>query len=755
MQKQSVCIKIQVALVPALFLSVAAQDFIEPLELTVDEAADADIQALEPLVLDASETDPPLTLETLVIETTSDDAPPVFSLAEFSPGSVSILSGEALKRQAAATLGETLGWQPGVSSTYFGPASSQPVIRGLEGVRVRMLRDDLGTLDIADISPDHGVALDPLLLESVEIHRGPAALLYGNSSIGGAVNARTRVLAREYSEPRITGAVEQRFDTATDGTASSAWFTLREKELHLSLTGSWREDGDVSIPGRARTADYQRLEQGALVYDPSAGSPVPVPNPSGTLPNTASDVATLSLGLSWVPEDNRGYLGAAWSHYDALYGLPYLYAGDPTDFYGVSSIEARQDRLDLQAGLELDRFGFTRIDARLAYAAYRHDEHFSGVGKDLGRKVVDTAIEKDALESRVDLRHEALDGRLSGVFGVQTLHEGLTTFRLVPPSFRVRTNFDTENLGFFLLERYEDGPWSLQLGSRADFQTLRDDSLAEFGILTRESGESFSHALTGGWTCDTVPGLDRLKLTGTLSATERLPTAAERWAFWSNAGVGRFLIGGDLDGTPLGNEESTGIELGVALSRDPIDFRLNVYHYDFENFIFLQEAPQLTGGFGRAIQYIGREATFTGFESELDWHLYTGETDQLDLSLMTDYVRGHNETDDEPLPRMPPFRIGTRLEWTRGNTTAGLEIRYAAAQDRVKPAPRAELPTDAYTLVNADLAHTFTLPRGGDLTVFLRALNLLDEDARISTSFRKDVAPLPGRGLVMGLRHEF
>ena len=69
-------------------------------------------------------------------------------------------------------------------------------------------------------------------------------------------------------------------------------------------------------------------------------------------------------------------------------------------------------------------------------------------------------------------------------------------------------------------------------------------------------------------------------------------------------------------------------------------------------------------------------------------------------------------------------------------------------------APRPELPAGSYTLVNADISYTVPLS-SHDLTVFLRATNLLDEEARVSTSFKKDVAPLPGRGLSIGLRHEF
>src|SRR5690606_19919799 len=102
------------------------------------------------------------TLEELTVSATAgpfDD-----SLARHSPQSVSFVPSEVLRRNGGATLGETLAWEPGVSSNAFAPGAARPVIRGFEGFRVRTLRDDLGTFDLSDISPDHGVALEPFLL---------------------------------------------------------------------------------------------------------------------------------------------------------------------------------------------------------------------------------------------------------------------------------------------------------------------------------------------------------------------------------------------------------------------------------------------------------------------------------------------------------------------------------------------------------------------------------------------------------------
>ena len=99
-----------------------------------------------------------------------------------------VLEGDNLTLQQQGSLGETLNKQPGVSSSYFGPGASRPIIRGLDGDRIRILRNGVGALDASSLSYDHAVPLDPVNVERIEIVRGPAALLYGGNAIGGVVN---------------------------------------------------------------------------------------------------------------------------------------------------------------------------------------------------------------------------------------------------------------------------------------------------------------------------------------------------------------------------------------------------------------------------------------------------------------------------------------------------------------------------------------------------------------------------------------
>ena len=130
-----------------------------------------------------------LALDTLVVSA-GPDAKSAFDLAQ----GTAVLLGNQLRRQAASTLGATLATTPGVNATYYGPGSSRPVIRGLGGDRVRMLDNGIGSLDASNVSPDHNVAVEPLLVERIEVLRGPATLLYGSSAVGGGVCAVATIL---------------------------------------------------------------------------------------------------------------------------------------------------------------------------------------------------------------------------------------------------------------------------------------------------------------------------------------------------------------------------------------------------------------------------------------------------------------------------------------------------------------------------------------------------------------------------------
>ena len=671
-------------------------------------------------------------------------------VGDFSLTSVQVIGAEELQRNVQATLGETLAWEPGLNASFFGPGASRPVIRGLGDYRVRMLVDDIGTLDVSDTSPDHGVALEPLLIRRVDIHRGPDALVFGNAAIGGAINSQTRYLPEDLPSETLSGSVETRYETGADARSTAAYGTARAGDVALRVTGARRSAGDYSIAGPARSANYES-EFSPEVFNPVTELDEPVPNPSGTVPNTHHYAETTSVGALWAPESGRGQLGLVYSRYESSFGVPYQFGGGSTELFGDTALEMRQSRFDLAAAYELKLGWLERVRFRLGHADYSHEETFTGRAKDSNKAFEDTTMALDSTEARIDLYHRLFDG-LEGVWGVHGFEREFAASRLARPPFessRVDNLFDTQNLGFFLVETWTLDEWTVRGGYRYERQTIEDISLEEFGFIRESEEESHSLAFGITWRDYDRWVFDEVAFTANVSRIERLPSETERYAFWSNAAIQRFIIGAD----DLGVEQSDAVEFGFEAHLGDWSGRLNIYQYKFTDFVFLQDIK----GLGNLARYVAKDAVLSGGEAELTWRVYETEVSSLRLQGMVDWVRGENLTDETNLPRIPPMRIGSRVEYERGNFQFGADLRYAFAQQRVQAESaivQPELKTDSYFEVNLDARHTWSL-RDTDFTVFARLANALDAERRTHVSFLKDVAPLSGRSLSLGARWDF
>ena len=109
-----------------------------------------------------------------------------------------VVRSEELRSTGGATLGDALGSKPGITSSGFAPGSaSRPIIRGLDNYRVRIQENGVGSHDVSALGEDHGVPVDPLAADQVEVVRGPATLRYGSQAIGGVVDAtNSRILTK-------------------------------------------------------------------------------------------------------------------------------------------------------------------------------------------------------------------------------------------------------------------------------------------------------------------------------------------------------------------------------------------------------------------------------------------------------------------------------------------------------------------------------------------------------------------------------
>ncbi|MGE9270996.1 MAG: TonB-dependent receptor [Verrucomicrobiales bacterium] len=665
-------------------------------------------------------------------------------LLAFATGNTSVLEGKELRRKLGATLGETLANEPGISASSYSPGVSRPVIRGFDGVRVRMLRDGLSTMDLSQDNPDHGVLVDTLMAESIEIHRGPSSLMFGNSAIGGAVNTRTRYIPSAEGEAQ-SFALLSGYETQGNGRFLAGAGEIREGKIAIGVSASLRKAGDISIPGQARTQAYENAVN-PDVFIPGTGT-VGVVNPDGTLPNSGYEQQSGSIGIR-VGDPTGWWLGFSHHDFRTDYGIPYFYPGDATDFYGDYGIDASLRRSDWVVGwIAEEPRGVKEVRLRLGVGDYEHDENFTGLGKDAGTNFTETSFETNSRELRFELFHEF--GDFDGVVGFHAVSDEVEVTRLLipPPTIFEETSvLDSQSVGVFALQKWQRGPWSAQAGLRWDSSEV--SSTDQLGSKQEADGSSFSQSIALGYEFEPPPGLDLLRVDWTGSHVERLPTAIERYAFFNNASLGRFVIGGDFDGSPLDTESSLGTEMTVSAERGDLSASLSAFYYDYRNFVYLQDQAGVS--FAPTAMYVSTPAEFYGLEMELNKTLWEGDG-ILDGSLFGDIMRGVDQARDQPLPRIPAARFGGGLTWEADSWSASLDARYVFEKTQTSSYPTAELSTDDYLMVNASVSWR-PLENREELELTLKLHNLLDQEARDATSFRKDTAPLAGFGMGLEAR---
>ncbi len=628
------------------------------------------------------------------------------------------LSGDELTLKRQSTLGETLDGTPGVSSTYFGPNASRPVIRGLDGDRIRVLQNAGASIDASGLSFDHAVPIDPLVIERIEVLRGPGALLYGGSAVGGVVNT---IDHRIHGEPLfdaaggVSGRAEVRLGGAAQERGGAALLETGTDRFSLHVDAFKRNTSDTRVP-----TDLACSKPGS-------------PALASRICNSQSSSDGLALGGTLLFDN--GYLGLSTNSFSSRYGTV---AEDDV------SIDMRSRRTALEGQWRNLPGPIASIKLQAGHTDYQHTE-FEG-------DEVGTVFRNRGNDLRIEAK-QATWGRLDGVVGLQTENtrfsaDGEEAFA---PRSRTRQQalFAYEELGM---------DWGkLSFGGR--MESVRVESFGNPDVARFATGgvkfnpRSFATGalvkLGGPWS-----------LTGNLASSQRAPRDYELFANGPHVATAAYEVGNPN----LREEKSTNLDAGLAWKSGANRAEVSAFVNRFRNYISLEATGNVRGADGGApapgeealAEYIYRpvRARFRGLEASGNWRLLDrGPT--LDFEWRGDVVRADNLDTGEPLPRIAPVRVGGTLVLGQGAWKARLGVDRAARQSRV---PAGQLPTDGYTLVNASL--TYSAKAGPThMLWFARLDNLTDRLAYSATSVLTQTVPgkvpLPGRGLQVGLQVSF
>lgn len=629
---------------------------------------------------------------------------------------ISVLKGKKLLLRSEATLGETVSNEPGITASQFGAGASRPVIRGMDGARVKVLMNGSEVQDASTVSPDHAVTLEPLLAKQIEVIRGPSALAYGGGVAGGAVNVVDNKIPTEIPDNGKEGSLVVHANSSAAEKAGAFELTAGSDNIAFHLEGLKRNSGN---------------------YHVGSGWPQ-----RSIVNNSYNNTETGSVGVSWIT--TQGYLGLAYTLQNNNYGIPghnhdyanchldgqHLHCGahdhgdhnhgeDDHDYGDVAPfVKLNSHRWDVRGEYREPMPGIAKISLRGGLTDYQHQEME-------GEQII-TTFKNRAHDLRVNVEHQPLGG-LRGLVGFETSRKN---FSAVGEEAYVEPNVTIKH-GAYLLEEYRWNDWRFEGALRQEFQRTE----LELPSITRDH-RGTSASLGANWAF--IPGY---ALGATMTRAQRMPTAEELYANGIHLATRTYELG-NADLTP---ETSYNMDITLRKTEGPTTLSAAMFYNRINNYIYgrtLDRHEDL-----QLLQYTQQDANFVGVEGQVRRQL----TPHLGVTLFGDYVRARLQAAQDGsrnLPRIPAARFGTRADLHYGPWYGQLEWYRVAKQSNVADF---EPPSPGYNMLNLEFAYSSQI-QGFHYTLYGKANNLANVLAFSSTSFIKEEAPLMGRNLSIGIR---
>ncbi|RXG98147.1 TonB-dependent receptor [Bradyrhizobium vignae] len=677
---------------------------------------------------------------------------------------VTVVPNEEIRREGGGQLGDLLFSKPGITGSSFAPgASSRPIIRGLDVNRVGIVENGTNSGGASDLGEDHFVPIDTLATNQVEVVRGPAALRYGSTSIGGVVSAtNNRIpdalpscapsfqtyglptkapLASAATSPCVTAETRTAFSSVDRGVESGVLLDTGGGNFAFHADAYGRTTSDYYIPSYPYLFDQTR----------------PVGNRQ---PNSATRSDGASIGGSYI--FTGGFIGASITQNDSLYHIPGIDGADHQ-----TRIDAHQTKINVKGEYRPDGAAIDTIRFWAGATNYRHNELGLADPTDPTTDGVRQTFTNREEEIRVETQLMPFNARFAEVttaFGFQAGHQELTAPSPDDPGSLFNGLWDPNRNYRIAGYAFNEFKFSEQTraqiagriehvelhGSTPDFPAdFLPDGSPQTSVVRNPSFTPKSGSI--GLLQD-LPG----GMVGSITAqyVERAPKPAELFSRGGHDATATF----DIGNPNLTIETAKSVELGVRKATGPLRFEATVYYTHFDNFIYRRLTGVMCDGdfascgspgaeLNQAV-YSQRNANFRGgeFQSQLDIGAFQGGIWGIENQL--DVVRA-TFSDGTNVPRIPPVRMGGGVFWRDDNWLMRINLLHAFAQNNV--AVIAETPTAGYNLLKAEVSYKTKLNPNAfgarEMQVGLVGNNLLNENIRNSVSYTKDQVLMPGIGV--------
>lgn len=625
---------------------------------------------------------------------------------------------KSLEKIGAPTLIEGLTSIPGVSQISTGTGIGKPVIRGLSGNRVLVYTQGV-RLENQQFGGEHGLGLNQAGIESVEVIKGPASLLYGSDALGGVLYFNPERFALN-KETNID--FSQNFYSNTLGSNSSLGYKTSKNDFKFVLRGTYNTHSDYKIPNGDRVTNTRFNEKD---FKTGLGY-----NSDNFVTELRYNFTNSEIGITEGIEDQTT---------DKTPALPYQ--------------EIDNHIFSLHNHFFLNN---SKIDINLGYVYNNRkefeDEHEGEEGLD---QALDGAHEEHA-EAALNLKlktftyeakyHFPKVHKFESILGIQGLSQDNKNFGeeiLIPDA-------TTNDFGIFTTGLFN---WnennSLQGGIRFDYRNLEtqehivmhEDEEHVFEAIDREY-HNFTASL-GYKTLLFKNVISRLNL----ATGYRAPNLAELTSNGVHHGTNRFEVGN----SDLKSEQNFQTDLSLEFRSEHFEIFANGFYNKINNYIFLQPTGEIEDD-APVFNYVQSDASLYG--GEFGIHFHPHPLDWLHVESSFETVTG-KQSNDAYLPLIPANKWSNILRTEfNGNDKfneifTALRLESFFEQDKVG---QFETPTDGYHLLNFNAGGTLNFNKT-NLVINLSVNNIFNEKYISHLSALKvDQIPNPGTNFVLGLK---
>ena len=666
-----------------------------------------------------------------------------------------VINGDEIEDNATTSLGEAVDSYLGVSIADYGAAVGQPIIRGMSGPRVKILKNGLVNRDVSGLGADHLNDIDLNDLEQIEIIKGPSSLLYANGTSGGIINVVDNCIAPEdFTTQEFIAGLETQ--SVNDG--ESQFFNLKDNIGGFNINVGYKksEFDSFDIPSGAviheeEHDEHEEHEEEMLSY----------------LENSDLEIESTKFGISRTGD--WGYFGISMDNHESIYGIPY-HGDEHGDEHGDDEHEGErifsttdQESFTIKGKYNLSgslvnsvTYNYRDTDYFLIEAHAEEEGHDDHEEEEDHEEHAPTVFTNDATEygAIFDISTSNLIQKVA----INFVDEDSAI--VGEESFMNPANNEETTVGYFLSAEldmfYLDAGFRIDQVERTGSVTDEDHGDIDYYNIDDDT-KSFALTLSRDLS-------DSLDVNIGFASVERLPSVIELFMNGPHMATGRLETGNPN----LKGETSENFDITFNFDNGDFYAMASFYINDVENYINLQdmhdehdehgddehgddEHDDHGDEFAHLIKanYVQDDAEFRGYEFEIGktFNLASGD---LTLSFGRDDVNAEF-SDGHYVPRINPARNIYSLSYEENDWLFKLSLKDVEKQDELA---EGETLTDSYQMLNARLTKTYNLGTG-KLKVSVFGTNMLDEVARNHSSFVKNQVPLAGRNYGAKFSYKF